>query len=164
MGQNKKNFLVSLFFGESAFGGRSYEKKHCPEKLGPVITKGFPGRTDAKIQICLQTQTSCRLEIGMDDCVAAVTSAVAAYRRRKQRLFFLELLDVEDAKVSREHICSLCNVHRTPVTSSVHIRFCWRSLAQCCLHVTLRPWSCIRVVAQARNDRRPRAVPRHGYK
>ena len=28
---------------------------------------------------------------------------------------------MEDAVVSREHICSLCNVRRTAVTSSVHI-------------------------------------------
>ena len=42
-------------------------------------TKASPGRTNAKVQICLQTQTSCRSETGMDDCVAAVTAAVAAY-------------------------------------------------------------------------------------
>ena len=34
-----------------------------------------PGRTDAKIQIRLQRKTSCRLETGMDDCVAAVTAS-----------------------------------------------------------------------------------------
>ena len=43
----------------------------------------------------------------MDDCVAAVTVAVAAYRRRKQRIKYnnqlalvLGLLDEEDAIVS----------------------------------------------------------------
>ena len=58
-----------------------------------------------------------RLETSMDDYVAAVTVAVAAYRRRKQRIkninklaLVLGLLDEEDAVVSREHICSLCNV------------------------------------------------------
>ena len=50
-----------------------------------------------------------------DDCVAAVTVAVAAYRRCKQRIkntnqlaFVLGLLDEEDAVVSREiSVCSL---------------------------------------------------------
>ena len=47
-----------------------------------------------------------------DDCVAAGTVAVAAYRRRKQRIkntnqlaLVLGLLDEEDAVVSRENIC-----------------------------------------------------------
>ena len=47
-----------------------------------------------------------------DDCVTAVTVAVAAYRRRKQRIkntnqlaLVLGLLDEEDAVVSRENIC-----------------------------------------------------------
>ena len=59
----------------------------------------------------------------MDDCVAAVTTAVAAYRRRKQRMKNINLLtlvrgllDEEDAIVSRKHICSsLCNMRRTAV-------------------------------------------------
>ena len=41
--------------------------------------KVFPGRMDAKVQIRLQTQTSCRLETDMDYFAAAVTVAVAAY-------------------------------------------------------------------------------------
>ena len=48
----------------------------------------------------------------LDDCVAAVTDAVAAYRRRKQRIkntnqmaLVLGLLDEEDAVVSRENVC-----------------------------------------------------------
>ena len=56
----------------------------------------------------------------MDYCDAAVTVAVAAYRRRKQRIKninqlapVLGLFDEEDAIVSREHICSLCNVRRS---------------------------------------------------
>ena len=64
----------------------------------------------------------------MDDCVAAMTIAVAAYRRRKRRIknidrlaLVLGLLDEEDAIVSREHFCSLCNVRRAAVTSSVQI-------------------------------------------
>ena len=44
------------------------------------------GRTDARVQIWLQTQTSCGMETAMDDCVAEVAAAVAAYRRRKQRI------------------------------------------------------------------------------
>ena len=47
-----------------------------------------------------------------DDCVAAVTVAVAAYRRRKQRIIntnrlalVLGLLNEEDAVVSRKNIC-----------------------------------------------------------
>ena len=61
------------------------------------------------------------------------------------------------------YICSLSNVRRTAVTSSVQIICCWRPLAQYCLHGTLRSSSCIRAVVQVQNDRRPRAVPRHGY-
>ena len=96
----------------------------------------------------------------MDDCVAAMTAAVAAYRRRKQRIknnnqlvLVLVLVDEEDAIVFREHIGSLCNVRRATVTSPVQtVRCCWRPLAQYCLHGTLQPLSCIRVVVQARND------------
>ena len=58
----------------------------------------------------------------MDDYVAAVTVAVAAHRRRKQRIkninllvLVLGLLDEEDAIVSREQICSFCNVRRAAV-------------------------------------------------
>ena len=58
----------------------------------------------------------------MDDYVAAVTVAVAAHRRRKQRIkninllvLVLGLLDEEDAIVSREQICSFCNVRREAV-------------------------------------------------
>ena len=47
-----------------------------------------------------------------DDCVAAVTVAMAPYRRRKQRIkntnqlaLVLGLLEEEDAVVSRENIC-----------------------------------------------------------
>ena len=67
----------------------------------------------------------------MGDCVAAVTVAVAAYRRRKQRIkninqlaLVLRLLDEEDAIVSREHICSLWNVGNAAVTSSVQTIAC----------------------------------------
>ena len=59
----------------------------------------------------------------MDDCVAAVTVAVAAYRHRKLRiksinqlaLVLVGLLDEEDATVSREQICSFCNVRHAAV-------------------------------------------------
>ena len=125
-------------FGKN--GGRSYQKKTKQKNsYYSSDTKASSGRTDAKVQICLQTQTSCRLETDMDDCVAAVTAVVAAYRRRKQRIknnsrlaLVLRLLDEEDALVSRENICSLSNVRRTAVllTSSVQIRCCWRPLAQ----------------------------------
>ena len=99
-----------------------------------------------------------------DDYVAAVKVAVAAYRRRKQRIksinqlivvLLIRLLDEEDVIVSREHICSLRNVRREAVTTSaVHIIIIcrWRPLAQYCLHGTLRPLSYIRVDVQARND------------
>ena len=53
-----------------------------------------------------------RFQFVRDDCVAAVTVAVAAYRRRKQGIkninqlaLVLGLLDEEDAVVSREDIC-----------------------------------------------------------
>ena len=117
-------------------------------------TKAPPARTDAKVQICLQSQISRRLETGMDDCVAAVTAAVAAYRRLKNKIknigwySFWGLLDLEDTFVSREHICSFCNVRRTAGSSSVQIRKCWRPFVQYCLHGTLRPSSRNRVVVQ----------------
>ena len=97
----------------------------------------------------------------MNDYVAAVTVTVAAYRHRKQRIkninqfaLVLGLLDEEDAIVSREHVCSFCNVLRALVyvLGAHNIRCRWRSLAQYCLHGTWRPSSCIRVVVQARND------------
>ena len=100
--------------------------------------KACTGRTDAKVQICLQTQTSCRLETScMDDCVAGVTAAVAAHRRCKQRIKNMNQLALVLGVAPRgrcnrvrEHIfCSLCNVRRTAVTSLVQIR-CWRPLAQ----------------------------------
>ena len=98
----------------------------------------------------------------MDDRVAAVTVAVASYRRRKRRIkdinqlaaLVLGMLDEEGAIVSREHICGVCNVRRAAITPSVQIvRCCWRPLAQYYLRGTLRPSSYIHVVVQAaRND------------
>ena len=99
------------------------------KKIISSDTKASPGWMNAKVQICLQTQTLCRLETGMDDYVAAVTVTMAAYRRRKQRIkninqlaLLLELLDEEDAIVSQEHICSPCNVRRAAITVSVQTR------------------------------------------
>ena len=66
----------------------------------------------------------------MDDCVASVTAAVAVYRRHNQKIkntnhlaLVLGLLDEEDAIVSREQICSFCNVRRAAVDvlGTVHI-------------------------------------------
>ena len=70
-------------FGKN--GERSYQNKTNQKNNTAVSsdTKASPGRTDAKVQIFLQTQTSCRLETSMDDYVAAVAVAMAAYRRRK---------------------------------------------------------------------------------
>ena len=127
--------------------------------LSPCVVGESVPRTDGrKSSNLLQTKTSCRLETDIDDCFAAVTVAVAAYRRCKQRMENINqllalvlgvgLLHVEDTIVAREYICSLCNACRTAVTSSVQI-ICWRELAQCCLHSTLRPSSCIRVVVQS---------------
>ena len=84
-------------------------------------------------------------------CIAAVTAAVAAYRWRKyiikntnQFALAVLLLDEEDAVVSREHICSLCDVVScTALASSLHIRSCLKPLAQRCLHDMLRPVRCI---------------------
>ena len=64
----------------------------------------------------------------MDNCVAAVTVAVAAYRSRKQRskhindmVLVLKLFNEDDAIVPREHISCLCNVRRAAaITCSVH--------------------------------------------
>ena len=57
----------------------------------------------------------------MDDRAAAVAAAVEAYRHRKHQEHQLALVQEEDAIVSREHICSLCNVRRTAVASLVQI-------------------------------------------
>ena len=55
-------------------------RKKVIRKIVSSDTKASPGRTDAKVQICLQTQTSCRSETaGMDDCVVTLTAAVAVY-------------------------------------------------------------------------------------
>ena len=88
-------------------------------KIVSSDTKASPRRMDAEVLICLQTQTSCRLETGMDDCAAAVAASVAAYRHRKLRIkninqlaLVLMLLNEEDTIVSREQICSFCNVRR----------------------------------------------------
>ena len=70
----------------------------------------------------------CRLETGIDDCVAAATATVASYGHSKQIIkninqlaLVLGLHKVEDAVVSREHTYSLYNLRRTAVTSSVQI-------------------------------------------
>ena len=91
----------------------------------------------------------------MDDYVAAVTVAVAAYRRRRaenkninQLTLVLGLLDEEDTIVSREHICSLCNVRRNgyvlgtdlfdAVGDCLHSTVC---MARCGLRAALA-WLC----------------------
>ena len=80
-------------------------------------------------------------------------------KNTNQLALVLWLVDEEDAVVSRENICSLCNVRRAAVTSSVQIIICcWRPPAQFCLHYTLRPSSCIHVAVQAPNDWRPRNI------
>ena len=136
-------------------------RKKTFRKIVSSDTRASPGWTDVTVQIFLQTHTSRRLETIFDDYVGAVTVEVAAYRCRKHRIkninrlaLVLGLLDEDDAVVSREHICSLCNVRvaaAVVVTSWVHI-IRWRPLAQYCLHDTMWPSSCIRVVGQARND------------
>ena len=85
MGQ--KNTFSDYFFSEKALseeqlirkfgknGGRSYHIR----KIVRSDTKASPGRTDAKVEIFLQTQTACRFETRVDDYVAAVTVTVAAY-------------------------------------------------------------------------------------
>ena len=108
----------------------------------------------------------------MGDCVAAVTASGAEYPHRKLRIKSIDqlalvigLLDEEDAIVSREQICGFCNVRRAAVDvfGTVHVIRCrWRPLArQFYLHGTLWPSGCFRVVVQARNDSRSRAVPRY---
>ena len=78
----------------------------------------------------------------MDDYVAAVTVAVAAYRRRKQIIkntnqsaLVLGLLDEEDAIVSRDKSVAFATCVVQQFTSSVHIIRCrWRPLAKYCWH------------------------------
>ena len=82
---HKKTFSDHLFLEEAL--SEEYLVKKIGKKKEEVIRKivssdtekASPGRTDTKVPICLQTQTSFRLKIGMDDSVAVVTAAVAAY-------------------------------------------------------------------------------------
>ena len=107
----------------------------------------------------------------MDDCVASVTAAVAAYLRRKnfnQLALVLKLLGEEDAVVSRENICGLCNLHRTAavVTSSVQIL----DVVGGCFHITVcmarceLPAAFMWLCKPETIVRRSRAVPRHRCK
>ena len=73
----------------------------------------------------------------MDDCIVEMTAAVTTFRRGKQIIedtnqlaLVSGLFIVKDATVSREHVCSLCNVRCTAVTSSVQIICCWKPLTQ----------------------------------
>ena len=129
MGQKKK-FSEELVVGKkNGKNRRSYHKKMLRKIVTVVgIRRQPPDERTQKFRICLQIQTtsSCRLETDMDDSVAAVTGAVAAYRRRKQRIkninkleLILGLLDVEDAIVSQENIRSFCNLRRTAAVSYV---------------------------------------------
>ena len=88
MGQ-KKTFLAHVFFRNHfriSNGNKKMEKteevirKILIREIVPRYTKASLGRTDARAQVRLQTQTSCGMETGMDNCVAAVAVAVAAYR------------------------------------------------------------------------------------
>ena len=93
----------------------------------------------------------------MDDCVAAVTTSGAEYPRHKLRIkninqlaLVLGLLAEEDTLVSREQISSFCNVRRAAVDvlGTVHYILHSRTAQSYCLHGTLRPSSCVRVVVQ----------------
>ena len=139
----RKTRLRIILFRRKRFRGSSWSEKLKKRRKECVIrkktfrkivssdTRASPGRTDATVQIFLQTHTSRRLETNFDDYVGAVTVEVAAYRCRKHRIkninrlaLVLGLLDEDDAVVSREHICSLCNVRGAAavvVTSWVHI-------------------------------------------
>ena len=119
-------------FGSLFLLGKKLSEKKVKRKIVKIIiirshTKVSPGQMDAKVQICLQTQTLCRLETGMDALRCSgngrggsistpqsreSTTSISWYSSRG-------LLDLQDAIVSREHICSLCNVRRTAGSSSV---------------------------------------------
>ena len=62
------------------------KKKVIREIVNKGDAKTSPGRTDVRVQMCPQKQTLCRLETSMDNCVAAVTAAIAAYRRHTQKI------------------------------------------------------------------------------
>ena len=107
-----------------------WKKRRKVREIGLRDTKASLGRKDAKkVEICLQTKASCGMGTDMDDSAAAGAVVVVARRRRTQRIkniaqlaLILGLLDEEGAVVSREHICSFCNVRRAAVTSLVHVR------------------------------------------
>ena len=84
-----------------------------------VVSEGVPRTDGRKVQLCLQTQTSCRLETGMEDCVAAVTAAVAACRRCKQRIKNINQLALVLGVASRGR-CKSCPEN----TSSVAFETC----------------------------------------
>ena len=95
----KTRFLINIYrkkrFRRSSWSenlAKEVIRKKMMSNIVSSDTKAPPGRTDAKIIICLQTQASCRLETSTDDYIAAVTVAVAAYRRRKQRIKIIKQL------------------------------------------------------------------------
>ena len=168
MGQ--KNTFSDHFFSEEALSeeqlirksGKTEEevtKRKVIRKIVSSDTKASPGRIDAKVKIFLQTQTSCRFETSVDDYVAAVTVAVAAYRPRKQRIKTISWHWFWSCSTRKMQSCpenksvAFATYVVQQFTSSVYIIRCrWRPLAQQCLHGTLRPSSFVRVVVQARND------------
>ena len=102
-----------------------------------VVGEGVPrtdGRKSMKVQICLQTKTSCRVETGiMDDCVAAVTPVVAVYRRCKQRIKKYQSVG------NRSEGCSTWKIQSCTESTSV-------AFATCVVQHLLRPWCRLDVV------------------
>ena len=142
-------------------------RKKMNKKNGPRGTKASPGRTDAKVQICIQTQTSCGMDTCLDDCVAAVTAAVAAYRRGKKRInsshpfWGFSTWKVQSSCPDSISVAFAMYVVQQLLRPRYIFGAVGGRLHSHCLHGTLRPASCIRVVVQARNDLRPRVVLYH---
>ena len=128
-----------------------------------------PGRTDAKIQIRLQRQTSCRLETGMDDCRSGDGhgGSILTPQAENKKWQAIDTRSTWKMQSWLENTSSaafaMCIVQQ--LRSRYRLNLLKRPLAQYRLHGTLRPSRCICVVVQVvRNDRRPRAALRHGCK
>ena len=117
--------------------------------------KSVPERTYARVQTCVQTQTSRDVETDMDDmddCVAEVAAGGggehidAASRESKTSISWTRSGVARRGRCNRvpgrqANISGVALATCRTVTSAITNRCCWRPLVLRCLHGTLRPSS-----------------------